>query len=126
VFLGDAMKTATTHRANYARWLQAHMALERCFFDESGFNLGTFRGKGWAPKGQMALHIGPANNGSNHCIFLAVDAAAGVMLLEHKSGASDADTFVAAFQRLVEACIARGALVWRSYVTIAEWFAQRI
>jgi hypothetical protein len=55
----------------------------------------------------MALHIGPANNGPNHSIFLAVDAAAGVMLLEHKSGAYDADTFVEAFQRPVEAYIAR-------------------
>jgi transposase len=80
-------------RKLYCEWVLANQHLTFIYIDEFGFQIGTQRRFGRAPRGQPAQRITPLTRSANVSVCLAVSAAHGLIYYDVNNGAFDRESF---------------------------------
>jgi hypothetical protein len=81
------------HRQLYSQWVLADQNLTFIYVDEFGFQIGTQRHFGRAPRGLPAQHITSLMRSANVSVCLAASPAHGLIYFDFNYGAFDRGTF---------------------------------
>jgi transposase len=116
-------------RKAYCEWVLANQHLGFIYIDEFGFQIGTQRRFGRAPRGQPARRITPLTRSANVSVCLAVSAAHGLIYYDTNNGAFDRESFgifidslaeEVSVRRIADACLILDNCAIHSVEDVAE------